>query len=342
MLRSVSRTAPARLGGAARRASLGCFEAPKTALLSARQRRFYSEPRLIENDFAQLRKQYSAPKWPVVLCHGLCGFNELDMHLPVLPTYEYWGGIKESLQGAGATVITTAVPPVSSIQERAETLAASLTEILKEKPWKKDTEKEDQSDEEEPMVNLIAHSMGGLDSRYLIKHLAKDLPFRVASLTTIATPHHGTSFADWCFDELGDKNVDRLYTILEGLGVQNPDGFKQLTRSYLRQFNKDTVDDPDVSYYSYGAQYFPHWYNVFYPSWKIIDSYEGPSDGLVSVQSAQWGTYLGTINNCDHLDLINWTNRLRYHWYRLTGQKPSFNALAFYLHISDGLAKRGF
>jgi len=43
---------------------------------------------------------------------------------------------------------------------------------------------------------------------------------------------------------------------------------------------------------------------------SIIAAQEGSNDGLVSVQSAQWGTYLGTLRNVNHLDLVGWTGGL--------------------------------
>src|SRR5207249_8887306 len=43
-------------------------------------------------------------------------------------------------------------------------------------------------------VNIVAHSMGGLDARYAISQLG--LGGRVASLITIGTPHLGTPLAD--------------------------------------------------------------------------------------------------------------------------------------------------
>jgi triacylglycerol lipase len=42
-----------------------------------------------------------------------------------------------------------------------------------------------------------------------------------------------------------------------------------------------------------------------------------------------------------HLDLINWTNRLRWWFWRLEGRERKFNAIAFYLDIADMLAKEG-
>ena len=46
-------------------------------------------------------------------------------------------------------------------------------------------------------VNFLAHSMGGLDCRYLITHL-RPVEYAPLSLTTVATPHRGSPFMDWC------------------------------------------------------------------------------------------------------------------------------------------------
>ena len=86
----------------------------------------------------------------------------------------------------------------------------------------------------------------------------------------------------------------------------------QLTQKYMTEsFNPRTPDSPDVRYFSYGAQLNPHLTSVFRTSGGIVKAAEGPNDGLVSVKSSQWGKYQGTLDNVSHLDLINWTNRLR-------------------------------
>jgi triacylglycerol lipase len=46
-------------------------------------------------------------------------------------------------------------------------------------------------------VNQMAHSMGGLDCRYLISKVRPE-EYTPLSLTTISTPHHGSPFMDWC------------------------------------------------------------------------------------------------------------------------------------------------
>lgn len=43
----------------------------------------------------------------------------------------------------------------------------------------------------------MAHSMGGLDGRYLISHI-RPTEYVPLSLTSISTPHRGSPFMDWC------------------------------------------------------------------------------------------------------------------------------------------------
>lgn len=142
---------------------------------------------------------------------------------------------------------------------------------------------------------------------------------KVLSLTTIATPHHGSAFADYMFNSIGRANLPTVYKALEFFGIETA-AFRQLTEEYMRdKFNPRTPDVEDVRYYSFGASFQPQITSVFRQSHKIVEQAEGPNDGLVSVSSSQWGTYRGTLTNVSHLDLINWTNRLRWYIFQLTG-----------------------
>lgn len=94
-------------------------------------------------------------------------------------------------------------------------------------------------------------------------------------------------------------------------------------------------------YFSYGATVQPSIWSVFRLSHKILAQMEGPNDGLVSVASSRWGGdegYKGTLMGVSHLDLINWTNRLKWMAGDLMGNPRKFNAIAFYLDIAG---KRG-
>ncbi|CAL8582849.1 lipase 2 [Xanthoria parietina] len=98
--------------------------------------------RAIVDDFAQIRAKYRTPKHPIVLAHGLLGFDELHLVGAALPGIHYWRGIAEALRKNGIEVITTSVPASSSIEERA----AKLSSEIESKAGGKS-------------VNIIGHSM---------------------------------------------------------------------------------------------------------------------------------------------------------------------------------------
>ncbi|KAF2798450.1 alpha/beta-hydrolase [Melanomma pulvis-pyrius CBS 109.77] len=289
-------------------------------------RQLQSDPRLqdagrvIKDEYAAIRDHYETPKHTIVLAHGLLGFDELRLAGSIVPGIHYWRGITEALNAKGVEVIVAAVPASGSIEARAEKLIESISRKAKGKD-----------------VNIIA----GLDSRYMISCL-KPTDFNVLSLTTIASPHHGSAFADYMFESIGPRQIKRIYAVLEYFGFETG-AFSQLTRQYMEEsFNPRTTDVEGVQYFSYGASLEPSSWSVFAASHAIIKRIEGgPNDGLVSVSSSQWGQYQGTLLGVSHLDLINWTNRLKWFFWELTGSKRNFNAIAFYLDIADMLAKKG-
>lgn len=89
----------------------------------------------------------------------------------------------------------------------------------------------------------------------------------------------------------------------------------------LEEFNPATPDREGVRYFSYGATMTPALWSTFRQSHHIVEREEGPNDGLVSVASSKWGSYKGTLVGVSHLDLINWTSRVRWLVWELTGNK---------------------
>ncbi|KAJ1906624.1 hypothetical protein LPJ81_001251 [Coemansia sp. IMI 209127] len=127
---------------------------------------------------------YIAPRNPIVLCHGLYGFDVRGPEkLPLLQVH-YWRGIREALEKVGTKVVIAKVSGTGGVSERARQLDALLSSKLPEEK-----------------VNIIGHSMGGLDARYLITHIDPK-SYSVGSLTTVCTPHRGSPFMDWCRDYL--------------------------------------------------------------------------------------------------------------------------------------------
>lgn len=266
----------------------------------------------------------AVPRHPIVLAHGLLGFSELKLAGDWLPAVHYWHGIKDALAAKGVKVFVASVPPSHSIQDRAEKLAKDVSEVAKGQS-----------------VNIVAHSMGGLDSRYMISHLQPQ-GVSVKSLVTVATPHHGSTLADYMLEAIGEKQLPGIYRAVERTGL-GTGAFEQLTRKYMEdEFNPNTVDDPKVRYYSFGAMINqPPLLNLFRVSHRVISEQEGPNDGLVSVNSSRWGTYKGTLVGVSHFDLINWSNRVKWTLRKWLGNDKGFNAIAFYLDIADMLAKEG-
>ncbi|KAI9644062.1 lipase 2 [Ciborinia camelliae] len=280
--------------------------------------------RAIEDDFAIIRDCYATPKNPIVLAHGLFGFDEFRIAGTLLPAVQYWRGITDALRAKEIEVIIASVPASGSIEERAAALGQDIAAKANGKS-----------------VNIIAHSMGGLDARFMISRLQPQ-NVEVLSLTTIATPHRGSAFADYCLDESWWHGmIPGLIKKLNEVGISTG-AFTQLTRKYMsEEFNPKTPDDETVRYFSYGATCDAKLWSAFRRSHKIVHRVEGPNDGMVSVESSRWGTYKGTLVGVSHLDLINWTNRLRRIVWELTGNVAKFNAIAFYLDIADMLAKEG-
>ncbi|RIB22854.1 Alpha/Beta hydrolase protein, partial [Gigaspora rosea] len=203
----------------------------------------------------------------------------------------YWSGIEEALQKLGAKVVVTKVPRTGCIRARAQVLHQILETNLSGSN-----------------VNLLAHSMGGLDCRYLITHIPTEKSI-VRTLTTIATPHHGSPFMDWSFLvylPFHKQHILFCIPLLEPLiqAFDTPAYSNPTTDYCVNYFNKSIPNNPSVAYYSYDSSTnVPIWSPLYFP-YQIIKEKEGPNDGLVSVKSAQWGKYMGTVE-CDHWDLTN-------------------------------------
>jgi triacylglycerol lipase len=129
-------------------------------------------------------KGYTKTKYPIVLAHGAFGFNN------ALGIVDYWYEIADELRScSGAKVYTTQVSPSNSTEYRGEQLLAQVQQILAATGAQK--------------VNLIGHSMGGLDIRYV----AKVRPDLVASVTSVGSPHKGTAIFEQFAPFLNDPNA---------------------------------------------------------------------------------------------------------------------------------------
>jgi triacylglycerol lipase len=260
-------------------------------------------------DQQRLTRGARLPRHPIVFCHGMLAFSMLRMHVP--EDQNYFASLGDFLRQRGFRVLFPEVPATSGVRERAASLK---DQILR---WT-----------DEP-VNLIGHSMGGLDARYMTTHL--QMARHVKSLTTVCTPHRGTYLADWFVANYRQRVP--LLVALETFGL-NVDGFRDCRPEVCKAFNVNTPDSPEVHYFSFGGEVSPDRLTpMLRRAWTILTPVEGPNDGLVSVASSRWGEYLGTLH-ADHFAQTPDAVFVR------TGE--DFDSVGFYSHLVENLARRGF
>lgn len=219
---------------------------------------------------------------PVVLVHGLFGFDSFKV--AGWEAMSYFRGIGESLKSKGLRVAAPRLSPTAGVAERAR----QLTDFIRL------TYPQDK-------VHLIAHSMGGLDSRYAISCLG--LHTQALSLTTIGTPHLGTTVAD-----LGVSRFEGvLKPWLKYLRIPY-EAFYDLMTERAQALNEKAPDVCQVKYFAIAGRNHGAWLS---PEWwipaGIVAFREGQNDGIVSIKSAHHHYEHDTWDG-DHLSLVNWPN----------------------------------
>lgn len=258
----------------------------------------------------RLKKRTHKPrgtKYPIVLAPGLFGFDS-----KVVSSFL---GISRYIGSLGCKVTATTTE-TSRVEKRAALLKTQVEEFIKSTKADK--------------VNIVAHSMGGLDARYAIFHLGMDA--KVASLTTVATPHHGTPAADWGTKRL--TSVTRMMCTLFGCDIKT---FHDLTTESCKKFNETVKNVDGIKYFTYsGSQEKSRISPLLWPLFDLIMRTEGENDGLVSVRSARWQDgdngvkYMGNFN-ADHLNFIGWRFDLEF--------VTNFDKRRFYRSIVENLKR---
>lgn len=224
----------------------------------------------IELNKSREKKQICKTKYPIILVHGIF-FRDFEK-------INYWGRIPEELVKNGATIYYGNHSSSLAVKDSAEELAKRIKEIVKETNCEK--------------VNIIAHSKGGLDSRYAISNLGMDK--YVASLTMINTPNHGCLFADYLMNKapkLLKQKVSNSYNFaLKKLGDKDPDfiaGVTDLTHLETEKLNKEMKESKNVYYQAFGSVLnhpisgrFP--FNI---TNAYVEQFDGKNDGLVGIES---------------------------------------------------------
>jgi triacylglycerol lipase len=247
----------------------------------------------------------------VVLAHGFLGFRKLA-------GVEYFQGVKKYLEAhASVKVLATQVDPDASIAARGGQLRRQILVALGDLPPEtKDEKSLVKALDASQKTHLIGHSMGGLDGRFMLSPANPDhLAARLASLTTISTPHRGSPIADLIAAKLGGQRLwlwtwwmeRKLREIITGLGI-SLDGLHDLTAGGAANFNHTYVDHPQVRYFSVagaGRASGRPAAKILYPAYKYIkEKTREDNDGLVAVTSAQWGEFDARLWPADHADEI--------------------------------------
>ena len=293
-----------------------------------------------------------AASFPILLTHGF----DASPQESVVNRWSFWK-VKQTLEADGHLVCEAEVPPYDSVANRAQFLAAAVDDCLIRTGAQ--------------AVNIIAHSMGGLDSRYIISTMGYgDV---VVSLTMLSTAHRGTNVADFAL-KLTPGLVDPvLDAIVELWGKTFSDSASDsslraaltgLSKQEAPRFNAANPDDDRVLYQSWAgvstvfgiearakveaacggaSKVFIHkgtadrMHGTIKPLAPIAA--EGTkslvTDGMIPVSSSKWGEFRGCIP-ADHMDEVG--------QYRNEGTNPDtgWNHLSFYRTLAYDLAARGF
>jgi triacylglycerol lipase len=253
---------------------------------------------------------YTQTRYPIVLCHGLSGFSSL------FGVVDYFYEIDTALSAGGASVFVTHVPAFSTSEARGEELLSEVEDIVARTGAAK--------------VNLIGHSQGGLDVRYV----AAVRPDLVASVTTVGTPHQGAQLADYLIAHLAPGGftetvlalfADSLGEIIELLsGYSDPQDAlgalqtlsSQGAAAYNAKFPAGLPTTPcgsgpasanGIRFYSWGGD--AHLTNLLDVSDPLLALtgvvYTTANDGLVGTCSNHFGTVLRDDYDMNHLDEVN-------------------------------------
>jgi len=254
---------------------------------------------------------YADTKYPLILAHGMGGFSSIA-------GIEYFYGMGPDLTQNGATVFETQVASFDSSYVRGEQLLQQTKQIL--------------AITGAPKVNLIAHSQGSLDVRYV----AGMLPLKIASVTTVGGLNKGVPIADailtmknspagTLFAPVVSAGINAFFTLVGvGSGHQYDQnslaGLDQLSTAGMAKFNAQfpaglpTTECGQGSSVANGQRFY---------SWggtgkitTLIDPVDsiltatglvGPSegDGLIPKCTSHIGQVIRDNYNQNHFDEVN-------------------------------------
>ena len=235
----------------------------------------------------------------LIFVHGILGFRQKF-------GVEYLRGVAEHFRAQGFAVLVPELDPTRGVEFRGNQLGDQINNGFNSGLLDRNQK-----------THIVAHSMGGLDSRYLLSPVSeKQLVAPVRSLTTISTPHQGSPIAD-----LIDKPLDLLPfphlpfspagtpldLALNELGI-SLDGLRDLTTASCQAFSARYTNHPAVAYFSVAGSgrvgFVPTASALLLFHHYIFASTGRPNDGLVTVDSASWGTFDPATWPADHAEEV--------------------------------------
>ncbi|MCS0350523.1 triacylglycerol lipase [Vibrio ordalii] len=254
---------------------------------------------------------YTQTQYPIVLVHGLFGFD-------TLAGVDYFYGIPQSLTKDGAKVYVAQVSATNSSELRGEQLLQQVESLLAATGAQK--------------VNLIGHSHGGPTARYV----ASVRPDLVASVTSIGGVNKGSIVADLVRGHIKEGSISEAIAVKMAQGLaglvgllsggsnleQDPlASLEALTTQGSRAFNQhypegvpssecgdgELLADNGVYYYSWtGSSTFTNLLDPTDAAMMLTGlAFNGPNDGLVGVCSTHLGKVIRDDYQMNHLDEIN-------------------------------------
>jgi triacylglycerol lipase len=224
--------------------------------------------------------------------------------------HDYFRGLREAFPLA----LFPSVPVTSSIDVRARALAEQVRSAFPTGP-----------------THVIAHSMGGLDTRCVLHRNLSGLadPNQVVSLSTISTPHRGSPIADLLVSSRPDGPglrsfaYDVLKHAFEFLGISIT-ALGELTTGFLETFNAQYPNVSHVRYRSYAGNGTAS--IVLKPFHQYLQTIghnadECANDGVVSVASAKWGAFIEPTWPTDHFGELGYS-------FNLPSLQPTFDHLS--------------
>ncbi|MBK5343783.1 triacylglycerol lipase [Pseudomonas sp. TH49] len=227
-------------------------------------------------------------RYPILLVHGLFGFDRIGR-------FELFHDVKQALREAGGQVFVPQLSAAHDNEVRGQQLLMQIERVLQGTGAAR--------------VNLIGHSQGALASRFV----AAVAPHKVASVTSVSGPNHGSELADTLRqalipgslpEQVAEQVATRFADFLSLLSGQPTlpqnavAALNALTTQAVSQFNKKYPQGLPSTWGGQGAERVN---DVHYYSWSgtLQEGWLAPLDPVHAVCRALSGHFVAEAGQND-------------------------------------------